>query len=390
MTSATEGESIESRVIGLLAQMVAIPTVSENPNLAILTWLEQRAIAVGATVSVVMGPEGRGNLLATIGPSGPGGVMFAGHTDVVPPGSGWSSDPWELTPLDGGARWAGRGSADMKGFFAAVLVALEGRNPHDLVAPIHIVASYDEEIGCKGVREILPLLQADPQITPRLVVIGEPTMMRPRHSHLGKQVFRVTVKAVSAHSSRAALEPSAISVAARLIGVLDAIQASCPTPENGDAPTFTVNCGTITGGTQTNVIAEYCEFVFEVRHDADNSPNEILAPFFSVVERERDLLQRVGGGIDAVETNRYPALSTSTTDPALRVAVRVADNGPSVNLGFGTEGGLYAEALGVPVVICGPGDIAVAHKPNEYVSSEQLLRCVQFTSALIDQLCATR
>ena len=375
-----------STTIDLLRRLVAFPTVSRTSNLELQQWLGEQLEACGAQVQVLPGvAEGRANLLATIGPKVPGGVLLSAHTDVVPPGEGWRTDPFTLT-LDGD-RWYGRGSADMKGFLAVVLSVLGTVDPATLRAPVHVLGSYDEEVGCQGVRDVLPVLGVDASVRPELVVIGEPTMMRPRHSHLGKQMHRLVVRAAEAHSSRAATAPSAIAGASELVQALSAVQAGCPSAAPGEAPAYTVNCGTIRGGTAANVIAAECELVFEVRHGVDHDPDEVLRPFWAAVDAVHHRLVAVGGGVERHLITAYPAMATDVMSPAFAAAVRLADTGASQALDFGTEGGLLAEVIDAPVMICGPGDIGDAHRPDESVSVDQLERCEKFVRQLIEHFC---
>lgn len=382
--TASDTSRLAGRVTALLGELVGYPTVSTTSNEALLRWLGDRCEELGAVVDITMSAGDRGNLLARFGPAAAGGVMLSGHTDVVPPGAGWATDPWTLTAV--GARLCGRGAADMKGFFAAALVALQSIDVAELVAPCYLLASYDEEIGCRGVRDVLPTLAADDHIDPTLIVVGEPTMMRPRHSHLGKRVTRVVVRAAEGHSSRAASQPNAISVMSDLIQVLDEIQPAAGGDSTEIAP-YVVNYGAIAGGSQPNVIAAQCELDFEVRFDVDHDPDVVLAPFTAAVERARRRLDQVGGGIELETLVEYPAMATDPAAPDFAGAARLADAGPSTALGFGTEGGLLAAALDAAVMICGPGDIAVAHRPDEYVTVEQLERCTDFLTALITSRC---
>ena len=249
---------------------------------------------------------------------------------------------------------------------------------------MHVALSFDEEIGCIGVRDVLRAIATRDDVRPDVVVVGEPTMMRPCHSHMGKLAYEVVCRAEPAHSSMSHSRPSAIASAVRLAGVLDQLQQTHrPTNE----PEVTFNCGTIVGGTALNVIAERCAFTFEVRHTVDHDPDDLLHAFIEAVERERATLAEHGGGIELTEITRYPALRTPSDDPWLRVVERIADAGPASSIGYGTEGGLFAEALDVPVVICGPGDIAVAHRPDEYVTVAQLLSCERFLCGLVQQIC---
>ena len=326
--------------------------------------------------------EGRANLLASFGPSQRGGLMLSGHTDVVPAGSGWASDPYSVTRIDDSL--FGRGTADMKGFVAAVIRTVARFRGIELKRPLHVALSFDEEIGCLGVRHALEVVAGRDDIRPDLVVIGEPTMMRPSHSHMGKLAYEVVCRTAAAHSSLSHTKPSAIAVAVRLIGVLDELQQH---HRPIDQPEVTFNCGTITGGSGVNVIADRCSFAFEVRFTVDHDPDEVLRPLMEAVDRERSALAELHGSIELSEIIRYPALRTLSTDPWLQLVERIADAGPATPIGYGTEGGLFAKALGVPVVICGPGDIAVAHRPDEYVTVDQLLRCERFLCSIVQQIC---
>ena len=308
--------------------------------------------------------------------------MLSGHTDVVPAGAGWATDPYAMQKI--GDSLYGRGTADMKGFIAAVVRMSAKFADAQLTRPLHVVLSFDEEIGCIGVRHALTVLVDDEDVRPDLVVIGEPTMMQPRHSHMGKVAYEIVCHAVAGHSSLSHTMPSAIAATAELIAELNALQ-SRHTPSG--APEVTFNCGRIDGGGALNVIAERCAFTFECRHTVDHDPDEILVPLWQTVEAQRAKLSAAAGSIEVHEVTRYPALRTAADDPWLRIVERIADVGPATSLGFGTEGGLFSEALDASVVICGPGDIAVAHRPDEYVSIDQLLRCERFLSALVQQMC---
>ena len=367
----------------LLAELVAFETVSETSNLALQQWLAEQLAGRGAEVKIVEGATGRANLVAYFGPNKPGGVLFSGHTDVVPPGQGWATNPWVLTKH--GDRLYGRGTADMKGFFAALLVGLDQVDLASLSAPVRVLASYDEEVGCAGVRQVLPALAEDGPLDPAIIIIGEPTGMRPGRSHPGKRVVRLEVTAAEAHSSKAADYPSAISGTAVLVRALDQIQAACPPALPGEGPVYSLNVGTISGGSQANLIAGSCALVYEIRFALDQNPEQILAPLHEAMVEVGQRLAPLGG-VAATELFNYPALHTDDTQPAFAQVVRLADNGPATGVGFGTEGGLLAGVFSAPITICGPGHIADAHQPNEYVSLEQLNRCAQFVSSVAQQL----
>ena len=379
---AAVADDAADKLSRLLADLVAFPTESRTPNVELIRWVADHIESNGGRATVLEADEGRANLLASFGPSEPGGLMLSGHTDVVPAGGGWASDPYSVTRIDDSL--FGRGTADMKGFVAALIRTVQRFRGIELKRPLHLALSFDEEIGCLGVRHALQAVAGHDDVRPDLVVIGEPTMMRPSHSHMGKLAYEVVCRTAAAHSSLSHSKPSAIAVAVRLLGVLDELQQR---HRPVDQPEVTFNCGTISGGSGVNVIADRCAFAFEVRYTVDHDPDEVLRPFMEVVDRERSGLAEQQGSVELSEIIRYPALRTKSTDPWLHLVERIADAGPAIAIGYGTEGGLFAEALGVPVVICGPGDIAVAHRADEYVTVDQLLRCERFLCSIVQQIC---
>ncbi len=369
--------------VELLRSLVAFATESRTPNRDLLTFAVEHTEPEGGRAQWIEGPEGRANLLISFGPAQPGGLLLAAHTDVVPAGSGWATPPYELASIED--RLHGRGTADMKGFLAATLHVLAGLD--GWTSPLHLALSFDEEVGCAGMPSMLQHLSAATHVRPDLVVVGEPTMMIPRHRHLGKLAYELTLQGTAGHSSRSPEVPSTITSAARIALALDNLQSSYQSADPMAPHEITVNVGTIAGGTALNVIAERCTLSFELRHAPERNPDHALSPVIEVIEHERHVLADIGGGIDMTEVTRYPGLATATDHPLTKVVERIADAGPCQPIGYGTEGGLYAGSLGVPVVICGPGDIAVAHRPDEYVSLEQLDRCERFVRSLVEHLC---
>jgi acetylornithine deacetylase len=372
-----------SSTVELLRSLVAFATESRTPNRDLLSFAVEHTEPFGGRAQWIPGPDGRSNLLISFGPDEPGGLLLAAHTDVVPAGSGWATPPYDLTHID--CHLYGRGTADMKGFLAATLHVLAGLD--GWTAPLHVALSFDEEVGCAGMPSMLEHLGAATNVRPDLVVVGEPTMMIPRHRHLGKLAYELTLYGTAGHSSRSPDVPSTITSAARITLALDHLQTSYRSDDPTAPHEITVNVGTIAGGTALNVIAERCTLSFELRHAPKRNPDHAIAPVLQVIEQERGVLADIGGGIDTVEVTRYPGLATATDHPLVKLVERIADGGPCQPIGYGTEGGLYAGSLGVPVVICGPGDIAVAHRPDEYVSLEQLDRCERFVRTLIEHLC---
>jgi len=375
MTSTTPASS--GGLLDLLADLVAFPTESRSSNLELIDLYADRAAAAGAVVTVVPGETGRANLHLRFGPDAPGGVLLSGHTDVVPAGSGWATDPYELTEVDGQLR--ARGSADMKGFLAAALVLMEATDIDALRAPVHLGLSYDEEIGCVGVHGLLEVLVAGGSCAPEVVVVGEPTSMRLCNAHAGKVGLRLEVAAAAGHSSRAGVEPSAIHEATDLAVLIRAVN---------DLPRgVSANVGTMHGGVALNVLAPSCTMEFEVRHGADVDPDDLLMGVLAEVRAVNGRLEAVGGHATCEEMIRYPALATDPTLDAVATLGALVGADEPASVGFGTEAGLYADRLGVPAVILGPGDIADAHRPDEFVDPAQLDRCSEVLRRTVEMFC---
>ncbi len=371
-----------SAVADLLGELVAYPTESCSPNVDFIDHYADRARRIGAAVDVVSGEAGRANLHLRFGPDAPGGILLSGHTDVVPAGTGWDTDPYVLTEVDG--RLAARGTTDMKGFLAATLVLLEEIDVDSLRAPVHLGLSYDEEVGCIGVRGLLDVLATGSTgagtCAPEVVVVGEPTGMRLCNAHAGKVAHRIDLTAASGHSSRAGTEPTAVHEGAALVALVQGLNDS----DRG----ISANVGSIHGGVAVNVLAPSCTLEFEVRHRADTDPDEVLAGVLDAVADADRRLSAVGGRATSELFIGYPGLDT---DPSLAPVVAMADLvgcGAPGTVAFGTEAGLYADRLGVPSVIVGPGDIADAHRPNETVAPDQLERCGDVLRRTIHRFCS--
>ena len=380
MTSA-----LDHRTVDLLARLVAFDTESRRANVELIEHCASRCEDAGAVVTVLPGAPGRANLLARFGPDRPGGLFVSGHTDVVPAGSGWATDPYQLTEREGTLR--GRGTADMKGFVAVALALLtDSTDGSRLRAPVHVGLSYDEEIGCVGVRGLLDHLRSLDRISPDLVVVGEPTLMQACGAHAGKVSFEIEVTAPSGHSSRAGTVPSAISVAAELVRVIDDLPTAWAhgvvPVDDGRSGEVTANVGTIEGGAAVNVLAPRCVLTFELRHRAGVPVDDALAPVWEAVERLRVEQGPQGVTITVRPLASYPALATRAGAAPVE-ALRALVGGTLGTVGFGTEGGLYADCLPAPVVVCGPGSIEDAHRPDEFVDPTQLVRCHDVLGQLV-------
>ncbi|WP_288376334.1 acetylornithine deacetylase [uncultured Pseudomonas sp.] len=375
----------------VLERLVGFATVSRDSNLELIGFIRDYLAGLGVESELFLNEEGtKANLFATIGPTDRGGVVLSGHTDVVPvDGQAWSVEPFRLSERDG--RLYGRGTADMKGFIASVLAAVPAFLAQPLTTPVHLAFSYDEEVGCLGVRSMLEALEQRPN-KPRLCLIGEPTELKPVLGHKGKLAMRCQVHGAACHSAYAPYGVNAIEYAAQLIGKLGEIGGELARPEHHDArfdpPFSTVQTGVIKGGRALNIVPEECEFDFEVR---------ALPGFEAKVVAERlqayaetDLLPRMRAVSDASDIrlkplSAYPGLATPEDSEAARLVALLSGSEDFGTVAFGTEGGLFDQA-GIPTVVCGPGSMDQGHKPDEFVSVEQLQGCDAMLLRLRDYL----
>ncbi|EPX84817.1 acetylornithine deacetylase (ArgE) [Rubellimicrobium thermophilum DSM 16684] len=374
--------------ITLLDRLIAHQTVSRNPNRALIE--DVATLLRGAGLDPVLLPDaegGKANLFVTAGPRDRGGVMLSGHTDVVPTeGQDWTLPPFVLTRRDG--RLYGRGTADMKGFVACALRAMLAASRRPLALPLHLALSYDEELGCLGVPSLIAMLAAAP-VRPRLVIVGEPTGMQVATGHKGKVALRAICHGREAHSALAPLGLNAIHLAADLLSVLRAMQARLeregPRDADYDIPYTTVHAGTIAGGVALNIVPNHCVMDFEIRNVVEDDLSALVAELRQQADR---IAQETGEGAAIVieERFRYPGLGTPTNAAAVRFVQALTGANGTIKVAFGTEGGLFAEGLGVPVVICGPGSMAQGHKADEFVTEDQIARCDAMLDRLLERL----
>ena len=371
----------------LLEQLIGFATVSWDSNIELIDFIRHYLAELGVESELFYNPERtKANLFATIGPRDRGGVVLAGHTDVVPvDGQAWTSEPFRLTERDG--RLYGRGTADMKGFIASVLAAVPVFLKRTLKLPIHLAFSYDEEVGCLGVRSMLAELEKRP-LTPRMCLIGEPTELKPVLGHKGKLAMRCQVKGAACHSAYAPNGVNAIEYAARLIGRLGEIGVQLAQPEHHDRrfdpPFSTVQTGLIKGGRALNIVPAECEFDFEVRtlpgFDAYEVANE-LQTFADVELLPRMRSVQPNTGIRLQPLSAYPGLATPPDSEVARLLALLSGSTEFGTVAFGTEGGLFDQA-GIPTVVCGPGSMDQGHKADEFITLEQLTRCDEMLARL--------
>ncbi|WP_438282339.1 acetylornithine deacetylase [Pseudomonas alabamensis] len=373
----------------LLAHLVGFPTVSRDSNLALIAFIRTYLERHGVPCELIYDEARRkANLFATLGPDRGGGVVLSGHTDVVPvDGQAWTTDPFTVSERQG--RLYGRGTADMKGFIACVLAAVPTFLARPLRVPVHLAFSYDEEVGCLGVRSMLEALQRRPH-PPSLCLIGEPTELEPVLGHKGKLAMRCQVKGAACHSAYAPQGVNAIEYAARLIGHLGELGQTLARPERHDPrfdpPFSTVQTGVIRGGQALNIVPADCAFDFEIRALPDLDPLQVVQQLQTYADT--DLLPRMQAvdaktGIELQPLSAYPGLLTAPDSEAARLLAHLCGSEAFSTVAFGTEGGLFAQA-GIPTVVCGPGSMAQGHKPDEFITCEQLDRCDALLRRLVD------
>lgn len=377
----------------MIRRLVAFDTTSRNSNLEIIGFIRDYLTSHGIESQLVFDETGKkANLYATLGPADKPGIALSGHTDVVPiDGQEWDSDPWTVMERDG--RLYGRGTSDMKSFLAIALAMVPEFLKRPLHRPIHLIFSYDEEVGCVGVRRLIALLK-DFRVRPAAVIVGEPTDMKVIVAHKGKKSLRAHVRGFEAHSSLAPRGVNAIEIAAEMIAYLRRMGQRCakdgPFDADYDIPYSTVHTGVIHGGTALNIVPKDCYFDFEFRYLPGVDPEVLFAELKGFAERELLPAMRAVApdtGIAFEEISAFPGLDIPEESDVVVLAKALAGANRVRKVAFGTEAGLFQEA-GLPTIICGPGSIDQAHKPNEWVSLEQLALCEGFMLRLLERVAA--
>ena len=382
------GQTVTS--IEMLRRLVGFDTTSRNSNLELIGFVADYLKSHGVVSSLSHDDDGgKANLVATLGPDRPGGVVLSGHTDVVPvDGQSWGTDPFTLVERDG--RQYGRGAADMKSFIAVALARVPEFLRAPLAVPIHLALSYDEEVGCLGAPRLIAQIEAA-GIAPAAVIIGEPTGMRAVNAHKGIYAFITTVAGHEAHSSATHVGVNAVMAAAELVGYLATLAEEMKEGadrDNGFEPPYTtVHVGTIEGGTALNIIPRHCRFQWEYRLLPGGEADEIADRFDAFAKALESRLRAVAA-VAAVSTERIAAavgLDPEDGSVAERLVLALTGDNQSGKVSFGTEGGLFQRA-GMSVAVCGPGNIAQAHKPDEFIDNDQIEACGAFMARLVERL----
>ena len=382
------GSQLDARA--WIGRLVAFDTTSRNSNLGLIEFVADYLSGYGVSSTLTHDDDGgKANLFATLGPDVPGGIVLSGHTDVVPvDGQDWESDPFAVVEREG--LLFGRGTSDMKSFLAVALALVPEFLDRDLVVPLHLAFSYDEEVGCIGV----PRLIADIRqrgIKPGLAIVGEPTNMRVVNAHKGIHGFTTTVRGREAHSSATHRGVSAVMVAAQLIAYLNRLADDMRVnadPDNGfDPPYTTVQVGTIEGGTAINIIPKLCRFAWEYR-DVPGSDGAVLERFSGYAAEVEAQIRRIApeAAITTEAGARVPPLLVEDNSSAEALARALTGDNASAKASFGTEAGLFQMA-GIPAVVCGPGSVDQAHKPNEFIHPNQVEACANMLRRLMARMC---
>ena len=371
----------------LLAQtLVRMNTVSANSNLELIDFAQSHLKALGVQSRITYNAERtKANLFATLGEGKPAGVIVSGHTDTVPwDGQDWSVDP--LTAIVQNERLYGRGSADMKSFIAIALANAGRFLESDSPFAVHFAFSYDEEVGCFGVKELIADMR-DAGINPLACIVGEPTSMVPAIAHKGVYRYKCCVRGKEAHSSLTPKSVNAIEMAARVIGkvrdMAEDFERNEPRYEGFDVPFSTASVGQFHGGIADNVVPRDAEFRYEFRDlptaDAKRMQADVMAYAGSIEPAMKKVAPDAGFSFETI--CEIPSFLGAADNPVTKLAQRLAGEEGTTLVAFGTEAGLFKNA-GIPTVVCGPGSIEQAHQPDEFVSLEQLARCELFMQRL--------
>jgi len=380
--------------IKMIERLVGFDTTSRLSNLALIEWVEAYLAEHGVESRLTFDDERKkANLFATLGPADKPGLVLSGHTDVVPvDGQDWNSDPFELIERDG--KLYGRGTSDMKSFLAVALTMVPEFMRRGLDTPIHLALSYDEEVGCIGVRRLLADLD-EVGVKPQSCIVGEPTEMKVITGHKGKLSIRCRVRGLECHSALAPQGVNAVEAAAETIAFLKRMarerRRDGPFNRLFDPAYTTIHTGVIHGGTALNIVPRDCAFDFELRYIPGDDPHALLGLVkqFCATELEPEMhavAPSTGFHFDAI--GGFSGLDIEDDSEIATFAKSLSGANDTGKVSFGTEAGLFQHS-GIPTVICGPGSIEQAHKPNEYVALEQIALCERFMRRLMDRVCVS-
>ncbi|MEC5212393.1 acetylornithine deacetylase [Polaromonas sp. CG_9.5] len=375
-------------VLAMIERLIAFPTVSRDSNLGMIEWIRDYLAGLGVTSRLTYDAAGKkANLFATLGEGSKPGLILSGHTDVVPvQGQAWDTDPFKATIKDG--LLYGRGSCDMKSYIATALALAPRFLAAKMDAPLHLAFSYDEEVGCIGVKSLIADLQ-DMNLKTAGCIVGEPTSMQPVIAHKGTHRFRCCVTGREAHSSYTNLGVNAIEYAARIIVYIRQMADRFAQLETRDygftVPYTTMQTGLIRGGLASNIVPKECIFEFEARTMPGTDATHLLEEVESFAARllPEMLLVEPNAKIAFERLASAPGLSTKEHEAIVQLAIALSRSKATGAVSYCTEAGLF-QGAGIPTVVCGPGSIEQAHRPNEFVPLEQVAQCEAFLLRLLD------
>lgn len=374
----------------ILDRLIGFETVSHMTNVPLMRWVEGILAQAGIESTLIFDDTGeKANLYAIVGPRDVPGVILSGHVDVVPVmGQDWTRPPFEVTQE--GGRLYGRGTTDMKGFDACAIAMMLDAAKRDLKVPLILALSYDEEVGCRGVGSMIDAIAGWP-VQPRLCIVGEPTSMEAAIGHKGKVALRVSCTGRAGHSSAAPYALNAIHLAMDFGAAVRELQAevasSGPFDTDYGVPYTTLHLGTINGGVQVNVVASSCVIDMEIRSLAGDDPARLIAQLDAAAET---IIAPLRGDFPeaAIVVERlwdYPGLGTAPDADVVSFVKGLTGGNAHLKVAYGTEGGMFAQRLCLPTVVCGPGAMAQGHMPDEYVELAQLERCESMLAALLER-----
>ena len=377
--------------IDILENLISFPTVSRDANIGLIEYVAKIIECEKVKPVIIKNNENtKANLFASIGPENSEGIMLSGHTDVVPiDGQNWTKPPFECTYENG--LYFGRGTADMKGFVASAINTFIKAKSVNLKKPLYLALSYDEEVGCLGVRSLIDLVK-ELKFKPSMCIVGEPTLMSIATGHKGKTALRAECEGVEAHSALAPKGTNAIYLACDLINEIRNIQNEIATDGikdyDYDIPYTTLHVGKISGGIVLNIVPNKSTVDFEIRNLAEDDPNKILNELKNKISL---LLKKINKKVPNANikiniTNQYPGLNTQINAEIVAFVSSLTGKNNTIKVAFGTEGGLFDAELDIPTVVCGPGSMDQGHKPDEYVSKQQLELCDHMLAKLIKRM----
>ena len=389
MSAANTTAIPSAATLDWLAKLISHPSVSLTPNLALIEQAQSYLESLGYLCAVVFDEtRSKANLYATIGPAVDGGVILSGHSDVVPvEGQNWASDPF-TTDIRGDKLY-GRGACDMKGFLACLLAKAETFKNADLRVPIHLAFTYDEEVGCLGVPSLVEAINALPH-KPAMCIVGEPTNMQVITQHKGKYSARAHFTGRSGHSSLLGEGVNAVEFASEFVVFLRRLgqkfRNEGPHDDEFVPNHTTFHSGVIHGGTQLNIIPQNCYVDFEFRNLPNHDRNELKGLIFdyldnTLIPQMRETYDDVGVEIEVVSD--MPGLATGDDEEVTRLVMELTGANTTGKVSFGTEAGVFSAMGDIPTVVCGPGSIEQAHKPDEFIELDQLARCEAFLDKLL-------